>query len=145
MVLFEFQRFLNLTWKNVTMERVVCRMFVGTWNVGGKSPNEELNLKDWLMLPSPAEIYVIGYVFLSFPIIFRIFAASYSHHHLCSVCFFFFCTFLFIYSLQGDIFSFNNHKPYPHNYCQFFTNSKYSIQLVSVTESDPEFQMRKYR
>ncbi|XP_061339485.1 type I inositol polyphosphate 5-phosphatase 8-like [Gastrolobium bilobum] len=37
------------------------RMFVGTWNVGGKSPNEGVNLRDWLMLPSPADIYVIGF------------------------------------------------------------------------------------
>ncbi|BAT95390.1 type I inositol polyphosphate 5-phosphatase 8-like [Vigna umbellata] len=37
------------------------RMFVGTWNVGGKSPNQGLNLREWLMLPSPADIYVIGF------------------------------------------------------------------------------------
>lgn len=36
-------------------------MFVGTWNVGGKSPNEGLNLRDWLKSPSPADIYVIGF------------------------------------------------------------------------------------
>lgn len=40
----------------------VYRMFVGTWNVGGKSPNEGLNLRNWLTCPSPADIYVIGYV-----------------------------------------------------------------------------------
>nr|KYP70795.1 Type I inositol-1,4,5-trisphosphate 5-phosphatase CVP2 [Cajanus cajan] len=37
------------------------RMFVGTWNVGGKSPNEALNLRNWLTCPSPADIYVIGF------------------------------------------------------------------------------------
>lgn len=37
-------------------------MFVGTWNVGGKSPNEELNLADWLNSSAPADIYVLGYV-----------------------------------------------------------------------------------
>ena len=37
------------------------RMLVGTWNVGGKSPNEGLNLKDWLKSPSAADIYVIGF------------------------------------------------------------------------------------
>ncbi|KAL2344983.1 hypothetical protein Fmac_006268 [Flemingia macrophylla] len=36
-------------------------MFVGTWNVGGKSPDEGLNLRNWLMCPSPADIYVIGF------------------------------------------------------------------------------------
>ncbi|KAJ1375526.1 Inositol polyphosphate-related phosphatase, partial [Sesbania bispinosa] len=33
------------------------RMFVGTWNVGGKSPNEGLDLRNWLTSPSPADIY----------------------------------------------------------------------------------------
>ncbi|XP_059646996.1 type I inositol polyphosphate 5-phosphatase 8-like [Cornus florida] len=37
------------------------RMFVGTWNVGGKSPHEELNLRDWLRTPAPADIYVLGF------------------------------------------------------------------------------------
>nr|XP_029116977.1 type I inositol polyphosphate 5-phosphatase 8 isoform X2 [Elaeis guineensis] len=38
-------------------------MFVGTWNVGGRSPHQgELNLKDWLMnTSSPADIYVLGF------------------------------------------------------------------------------------
>ncbi|XP_052172591.1 type I inositol polyphosphate 5-phosphatase 8 isoform X2 [Diospyros lotus] len=35
-------------------------MFVGTWNVGGKSPHAGLNLRDWLCKPAPADIYVIG-------------------------------------------------------------------------------------
>jgi len=39
-------------------------MFVGTWNVGGKSPNENLDLKNWLISTSPADIYVIGYIFI---------------------------------------------------------------------------------
>ncbi|XP_060201791.1 type I inositol polyphosphate 5-phosphatase 8-like isoform X2 [Lycium barbarum] len=37
------------------------RMFVGTWNVGGKSPHEELNLGDWLNSTAPADIYVLGF------------------------------------------------------------------------------------
>ncbi|CAN4116904.1 unnamed protein product [Withania somnifera] len=37
------------------------RMFVGTWNVGGKSPYEELNLGDWLNSTAPADIYVLGF------------------------------------------------------------------------------------
>ncbi|KAK6943702.1 Endonuclease/exonuclease/phosphatase [Dillenia turbinata] len=37
------------------------RMFVGTWNVGGKSPHEGLNIRDWLRTPSPADIYVLGF------------------------------------------------------------------------------------
>ncbi|KAE8654309.1 Type I inositol 1,4,5-trisphosphate 5-phosphatase 1 [Hibiscus syriacus] len=34
------------------------RMFVGTWNVGGKSPHEGLNIRDWL---GSADIYVLGF------------------------------------------------------------------------------------
>ncbi|KAK4798397.1 hypothetical protein SAY86_030723 [Trapa natans] len=37
------------------------RMFVGTWNVGGKAPHEGLNLRDWLPPPSSADIYVLGF------------------------------------------------------------------------------------
>ncbi|XP_062002012.1 type I inositol polyphosphate 5-phosphatase 8 isoform X1 [Rosa rugosa] len=37
------------------------RMFVGTWNVGGKSPQEDLNLREWLRSPTPADIYVLGF------------------------------------------------------------------------------------
>ncbi|VVA22579.1 PREDICTED: type [Prunus dulcis] len=37
------------------------RMFVGTWNVGGKSPHEDLNLREWLRSPTPADIYVLGF------------------------------------------------------------------------------------
>ncbi|XP_041027058.1 type I inositol polyphosphate 5-phosphatase 8-like [Juglans microcarpa x Juglans regia] len=42
-------------------EPVNLRMFVGTWNVGGKSPQEELNLRDWLRSTPSADIYVIGF------------------------------------------------------------------------------------
>ncbi|XP_042060967.1 type I inositol polyphosphate 5-phosphatase 8-like [Salvia splendens] len=36
-------------------------MFVGTWNVGGKSPDDQPNLKDWLRTKEPADIYVRGF------------------------------------------------------------------------------------
>ncbi|XP_047979699.1 type I inositol polyphosphate 5-phosphatase 8-like isoform X2 [Salvia hispanica] len=36
-------------------------MFVGTWNVGGKSPDDQPNLKDWLRTKEPADIYVLGF------------------------------------------------------------------------------------
>ncbi|KAF2306128.1 hypothetical protein GH714_012942 [Hevea brasiliensis] len=39
------------------------RMFVGTWNVGGKCPHDGLNLRDWLKSPAPADIYVLGVSF----------------------------------------------------------------------------------
>ncbi|KAK4486742.1 hypothetical protein RD792_006688 [Penstemon davidsonii] len=38
-----------------------CSMFVGTWNVGGKSPHDGLDLNDWLRTKAPADIYVLGF------------------------------------------------------------------------------------
>ncbi|XP_071741309.1 type I inositol polyphosphate 5-phosphatase 4-like [Rutidosis leptorrhynchoides] len=37
------------------------RIFVATWNVGGKSPTKELNLLDWLHTSPAADIYVLGF------------------------------------------------------------------------------------
>ncbi|XP_020549472.1 type I inositol polyphosphate 5-phosphatase 8-like isoform X2 [Sesamum indicum] len=37
------------------------RMFVGTWNVGGKYPHDGLDLNDCLKTKEPAEIYVLGF------------------------------------------------------------------------------------
>ncbi|CAA7404017.1 unnamed protein product [Spirodela intermedia] len=37
------------------------RIFVATWNVGGKSPPGHLNLDDWLHTSPPADIYVLGF------------------------------------------------------------------------------------
>jgi len=37
------------------------RVFVGTWNVGGKSPSYDLNLQDFLLVEGSADIYVLGY------------------------------------------------------------------------------------
>ncbi|KAK1373113.1 type I inositol polyphosphate 5-phosphatase 8 [Heracleum sosnowskyi] len=37
------------------------RLAVGTWNVAGNSPNEDLNLNNWLSTRSPADIYVLGF------------------------------------------------------------------------------------
>ncbi|XP_010553300.1 PREDICTED: type I inositol polyphosphate 5-phosphatase 8 isoform X2 [Tarenaya hassleriana] len=45
----------------VNDNKLDLKMFVGTWNVGGKSPHEEMNLRDWLKTPSPADIYVLGF------------------------------------------------------------------------------------
>ncbi|KAL2242687.1 UNVERIFIED_CONTAM: Type IV inositol polyphosphate 5-phosphatase 7 [Sesamum indicum] len=36
-------------------------LFVSTWNVGGKSPNSNMNLDDWLHSAPPADIYVLGF------------------------------------------------------------------------------------
>ncbi|XP_039120029.1 LOW QUALITY PROTEIN: type IV inositol polyphosphate 5-phosphatase 7-like [Dioscorea cayenensis subsp. rotundata] len=37
------------------------RIFVATWNVGGKSPPSYMNLEDWLHASPPADIYVLGF------------------------------------------------------------------------------------
>ncbi|XP_020241399.1 type IV inositol polyphosphate 5-phosphatase 7-like [Asparagus officinalis] len=37
------------------------RIFVATWNVGGKCPPNHLNLDDWLQTSPPADIYVLGF------------------------------------------------------------------------------------
>ncbi|XP_068649772.1 type IV inositol polyphosphate 5-phosphatase 7-like [Aristolochia californica] len=37
------------------------RIFVATWNVGGKSPPSNLSLEDWLHTSPPADIYVLGF------------------------------------------------------------------------------------
>ena len=38
----------------------VCRVTIGTWNVAGKSPVEDLDIDDWLCTVEPADMYIIG-------------------------------------------------------------------------------------
>ncbi|CAI0442285.1 unnamed protein product [Linum tenue] len=40
---------------------IVARIFVATWNVGGKSPHSGLNLDDVLQVHNQADIYVLGF------------------------------------------------------------------------------------
>lgn len=44
-----------------TTEIQTFRMFVATWNVGGKTPNQGLNLEDFLLVEGSADIYVLGF------------------------------------------------------------------------------------
>ncbi|XP_074566787.1 type IV inositol polyphosphate 5-phosphatase 7-like [Curcuma longa] len=37
------------------------KIFVSTWNVGGKSPTKNLNLEEWIHTSPPAHIYVLGF------------------------------------------------------------------------------------
>ncbi|XP_008793481.2 type IV inositol polyphosphate 5-phosphatase 3 isoform X2 [Phoenix dactylifera] len=37
------------------------RICIGTWNVGGKLPAEDLNIEEWLDKEKPADIYVFGF------------------------------------------------------------------------------------
>ncbi|KAH6803848.1 DNAse I-like superfamily protein, partial [Perilla frutescens var. frutescens] len=37
------------------------RVFVGTWNVGGNTPNHGMNLEDFLQVEGSADLYVLGF------------------------------------------------------------------------------------
>ncbi|XP_039069721.1 type I inositol polyphosphate 5-phosphatase 5-like [Hibiscus syriacus] len=37
------------------------RIFVATWNVGGKTPNSDMNLEDFFLMEGSADIYVCGF------------------------------------------------------------------------------------
>ncbi|KAJ8506604.1 hypothetical protein OPV22_007490 [Ensete ventricosum] len=37
------------------------KIFLSTWNVGGKSPPRNLNLEEWIHASPPADIYVLGF------------------------------------------------------------------------------------
>ncbi|KAF3438311.1 hypothetical protein FNV43_RR21073 [Rhamnella rubrinervis] len=53
----------NLFSKNVSTEQDTYQIFVGSWNVGGVSPPDNLDLQDWLSNTysnNPADIYVFG-------------------------------------------------------------------------------------
>jgi hypothetical protein len=39
-----------------------CRIAVGSWNVAGLLPPDDIDLHDWLDTTPPADIYVIGWV-----------------------------------------------------------------------------------
>jgi hypothetical protein len=38
----------------------MCRIFVSTWNVGGKTPIAALNLDDFIPPDDNSDIYVLG-------------------------------------------------------------------------------------
>ncbi|XP_047335110.1 type I inositol polyphosphate 5-phosphatase 5 [Impatiens glandulifera] len=37
------------------------RIFVGTWNVGGRAPHQELNLEEFLQVEGSSDVYVLGF------------------------------------------------------------------------------------
>ncbi|KAF6135371.1 hypothetical protein GIB67_027245 [Kingdonia uniflora] len=37
------------------------RVTIGTWNVAGRPPSDDLKLDDWLCLKKPADIYILGF------------------------------------------------------------------------------------
>lgn len=46
---------------HVLRNKLGCRIFAATWNVGGKTPNNGLNLEDFLKVEGSSDIYVLGY------------------------------------------------------------------------------------
>ncbi|XP_030535074.2 type I inositol polyphosphate 5-phosphatase 5 [Rhodamnia argentea] len=56
---------LNLSSFEVSMapetEARELRIFVGTWNVGGRTPNNTLNLEDFLQVEGSSDLYVLGF------------------------------------------------------------------------------------
>lgn len=48
---------------------VLCRVTIGTWNVAGTVPDEDLDIDDWISSEEPSDIYILGSVL---PIFFAI-------------------------------------------------------------------------
>ena len=45
---------------SANLQGLICRICVGTWNVGGRFPPSDLDIEEWLDMEDPADIYVIG-------------------------------------------------------------------------------------
>ncbi|XP_043689783.1 type I inositol polyphosphate 5-phosphatase 5-like [Telopea speciosissima] len=43
------------------LDSQTLHVFVATWNVGGKSPHNDLNLDNFLQVQDPSDIYVLGF------------------------------------------------------------------------------------
>ncbi|TKY51457.1 Type IV inositol polyphosphate 5-phosphatase 3 [Spatholobus suberectus] len=50
----------SLTSRSQYINKKELRVCVGTWNVGGKLPPDDLDIDDWLGINEPADIYVLG-------------------------------------------------------------------------------------
>ncbi|XP_027358254.1 type IV inositol polyphosphate 5-phosphatase 3-like isoform X2 [Abrus precatorius] len=48
------------TYRSQYINTKELRVCVGTWNVGGKLPPDDLDIDDWLTVNEPADIYVLG-------------------------------------------------------------------------------------
>ncbi|KAI9399216.1 hypothetical protein POPTR_002G063500v4 [Populus trichocarpa] len=54
------RRRLSETFRAQYINTKEIRICVGTWNVGGKLPNDDLDIDDWIDTDDPADIYVFG-------------------------------------------------------------------------------------
>lgn len=43
------------------INRKDIRLTIGTWNVAGRLPNEDLEIEEWLCMQEPADIYILGF------------------------------------------------------------------------------------
>ncbi|XP_020231653.1 type IV inositol polyphosphate 5-phosphatase 3 [Cajanus cajan] len=50
----------SLTSRSQYINKKELRVCVGTWNVGGKLPPDDLDIDEWLGINEPADIYVLG-------------------------------------------------------------------------------------
>ncbi|RDY03709.1 Type IV inositol polyphosphate 5-phosphatase 3 [Mucuna pruriens] len=50
----------SLTSRSQYINKKELRVYVGTWNVGGKLPPDDLDIDEWLGINEPADIYVLG-------------------------------------------------------------------------------------
>ncbi|XP_068490412.1 type IV inositol polyphosphate 5-phosphatase 3 isoform X2 [Phaseolus vulgaris] len=50
----------SLTFRSQYISKKELRVCVGTWNVGGKLPPDDLDIDDWVGINEPADIYVLG-------------------------------------------------------------------------------------
>jgi hypothetical protein len=41
------------------------RVTIGTWNVAGLLPCNDLDIEDWLCIQEPSDIYIIGLVYFT--------------------------------------------------------------------------------
>ena len=61
-----FMDFLSFCLSSILWSLILAissRIFVGSWNVGGVAPPDDLNMEDWLCTHTdPADIYVLGLV-----------------------------------------------------------------------------------
>lgn len=38
----------------------LCRVTVGTWNVAGRVPSDDLEIDDWICMQEAADVYILG-------------------------------------------------------------------------------------
>ncbi|RVX00187.1 Type I inositol polyphosphate 5-phosphatase 2 [Vitis vinifera] len=46
--------------KDIRFDYKLMLLTIGTWNVAGRLPNEDLEIEEWLCMQEPADIYILG-------------------------------------------------------------------------------------